>query len=362
MSPSRILRSILLSIPLGQIWVLIPPLQFPPEPGFEFLALSNRAIAQPITPQPNSTNTTTQQVGNQINITGGRTSGDGANLFHSFTQFNVETGQVANFLTHDSIQNILSRVVGGDVSRIDGLIQVLGSNANLFLLNPAGIIFGPNASLNVPAAFTVTTATGIGFDSGWFNALGSNDYTALVGSPNAFAFAPAEPGSIVNAGRLEVQPGKSLTLLGGTVVNTGELTAPGGTITIAAVPGESRVRISQVGHLLNLDIEPLGSGFGVDFASLALPELLTGAGGASATGVEVLPDGTVQLVAPEGVSAPIQVTSGTALVAGKINASGSTPPQVNILGDQIGLGWGCHRCFRVESGRNFADWWGLSWG
>ncbi len=66
------------------------------------------------------------------------------------------------------IKNILARVTGGDASLINGLIQVSGGNSNLFLMNPAGIVFGANASLNVPAAFTATTATGIGIDSNWF--------------------------------------------------------------------------------------------------------------------------------------------------------------------------------------------------
>jgi large exoprotein involved in heme utilization and adhesion len=105
-------------------------------------------------------------------------------------------------------------------------------------MNPAGIIFGSNARLNVPASFTATTATGIGFGSNWFSASGPNDYAALVGTPNSFAFTLSQPGAILNAGDLAVESGKNLTLLGGTVVNTGKLSAPGGNITVAAVPGE----------------------------------------------------------------------------------------------------------------------------
>jgi filamentous hemagglutinin family protein len=81
--------------------------------------------------------------GNQINITGGQTSGDGANLFHSFQEFGLSDGQIANFLSTPEIINILGRVSGGNPSLINGLIQVTGGNSNLFLLNPAGIVFGP---------------------------------------------------------------------------------------------------------------------------------------------------------------------------------------------------------------------------
>ena len=78
-------------------------------------------------------------------------------------------------------------MVGGNASTIDGAIAISGSNANFFLLNPAGIVFGPNATLNVPGAFTATTANGIGFDDGgWFSGT-TNKYQTLIGDPNTFA-------------------------------------------------------------------------------------------------------------------------------------------------------------------------------
>ncbi|OZH53956.1 hypothetical protein AFK68_14095 [Hydrocoleum sp. CS-953] len=157
------------------------------------------ANSQPITPANDGTNTTVTPQGNQFNIEGGTQSG--ANLFHSFDQFNVPTNQTANFLTTPDTQNILGRVTGG-ASYINGLIQVLGGNSNLFLMNPAGIMFGPNASLNIPASFSVTTATGIGFDNNnfWFKAMGTNDYSNLVGNPSGYRFNVSTPGAIVNEG------------------------------------------------------------------------------------------------------------------------------------------------------------------
>jgi filamentous hemagglutinin family protein len=245
------------------------------------LATATPALAQvpPITPAPDGTGTAVTPQGNTFNIQGGSLSRDGANLFHSFQKFGLSEGQTANFLTNPDIRNILGRVVGGDASYINGLIQVSGGNSNLFLMNPAGILFGPNASLNVPASFTATTATGIGFGSGWFNAVGSNDYNVLVGTPSEFNFAVSQPGAIVNEGNLTLTSGNSLTLLGGTVINTGTLTSPGGYITIAAVPGDSAVRISQEGHLLSLDIEPAaltGAEGTPVLQPLSLPQLLTG--------------------------------------------------------------------------------------
>jgi len=162
--------------------------------------------AQPITPAADGTGTIITPAGNRFDIQGGSFSGDGANLFHSFGQFGLDSGQIANFLSNPQIQNILGRVVGGDPSIINGLIQITGGSSNLLLMNPAGWLLGSEAQLNVPAAFTLTTATGIGFDNGnWFNAFGSNDYQSLIGTPSQFAFDLAQPGSIINAGNLEVQ-------------------------------------------------------------------------------------------------------------------------------------------------------------
>ncbi|MEG4205884.1 filamentous hemagglutinin N-terminal domain-containing protein, partial [Microcoleus sp. Pol7_A1] len=265
---------------------------------FSLLIFNTFAQAQPIVPAADGTGTAVTRSGNRYDINGGSLSGDGANLFHSFGQFGLNEGQIANFLTNSAIQNILARIAGGDASLINGLITVTGGNSNLFLINPAGIVFGPNASLNVPAAFTATTATGVGFGSNWFNAAGPNSFSALVGTPNGFYFGAGVPGSIVNAGNLAVTPGQNLALLGGTVVSTGQLSAPGGQITVAAVPGSQVLRISQPGHLLSLEIAT-GGNFGNSQQILnpvSLPQLLTGTGQNQVAGVAVADDGSVRLV------------------------------------------------------------------
>jgi len=262
--------------------------------------------AQPIIPVADGTGTVVIPEGNAspsgspllYNISGGTLSGDGANLFHSFQQFGLNSGQIANFISNPQIRNILGRVTGGEPSLINGLIQVTGGNSTLFLMNPAGIIFGSNAQLNVPASFTATTASGIGFgENNWFNAFGRNDYQSLVGTPHLFTFDVTQPGSIINAGNLAVQSGQDLMLLGGSVVSTGQLNAPGGTITIAAVPGESLVRISQPGNLLSLEISPPRDTNGnlLPITPPSLPSLLTGTAKDVETGLRVNPDSTVQL-------------------------------------------------------------------
>jgi filamentous hemagglutinin family protein len=264
-----------------------------------YFFLPSLVRAQSIVPAADSTGTVVTPTGNQIDITGGQLSSDGTNLFHSFSQFNLNQNQIANFLSNPSIQNILGRVSSGEASIINGLIQVTGGNSNLFLLNPAGIVFGSNASLNVPASFTATTATGISFGNNWFNAMGVVDYPALNGTPNTFAFNTSTPGAIVNAGNLAVGQGQNLTLLGGTAVSTGQLSAPGGHITVAAIPGSHWVRLSQPGSVLSLDIQPpTGSGSQPENWTLpiaSLPELLTGGNVGNATGLAINSNGTVQL-------------------------------------------------------------------
>ena len=301
------------------------------------VAAAGSASAQPITPAADGTNTVVTPNGNRYDITGGSFSGDRANLFHSFTQFNLGQGQTANFLTNPHIQNILGRINGGNPSLINGLIQVTGGNSNLFLMNPSGIIFGNSASLNVPGSFHATTATGIGFGNQWLSAIGNNNWATLIGNPNSFAFTSLQSGSIVNSGNLTVAPGQSLSLTGGTVVNTGQLSAPGGNILISAVPGQNLVRITQAGNLLSLDVGQTATGGSLPNnwtqPVLSLPQLLTGKGAESATNLTVNANGDVVLTG----QAAVPVVAGTAIASGSINVSGNTGGNVNILGDRVGV-------------------------
>ena len=149
--------------------------------------------AQSVIPSANSAGTIVNRSGDQFNITGGTQAG--ANLYQSFQQFGLTPSQIANFQSNPSIQNILGRIVGGNPSVINGRIQVTGGNSNLFLMNPAGIIFGASASLNVPASFTATTANGIQVGNQWFGGDTSvGVLQTLTGAPNGLAFTTAQSG------------------------------------------------------------------------------------------------------------------------------------------------------------------------
>ncbi|MGA1134582.1 MAG: filamentous hemagglutinin N-terminal domain-containing protein, partial [Prochlorotrichaceae cyanobacterium] len=199
---------------------------------FSIISSEKRMAYGQVIPAADDIGTMLEVVENDFRIQGGKQAG--TNLFHSFQDFNLASDQTATFLSPPTIANILGRVVGGNASSIDGLIRMSGGSSNLYLMNPSGMVFGPNAHLELPGAFTATTATGIGFEGGSFHALGDNDYATLVGSPNSFHFGITQPGTIVNLGALGVEEGQTLNLMGGVVFNVGTLSAPGGSITVTA--------------------------------------------------------------------------------------------------------------------------------
>ncbi|MGA0197766.1 MAG: beta strand repeat-containing protein, partial [Prochlorotrichaceae cyanobacterium] len=206
-----------------------------------------------------------------------------------FDQFNVPSEHTANFQAPAPVDNVLGRVTGGSPSAIEGTVRVSGSDANLYLMNPAGIIFGEEARLDVPGSFNATSADGIGFEGGGeFSAEGRNQYHDLATSPNSFNFK-GNNGDVVNHGNLAVPAGENLNLVGGTVESTGRLSAPGGGVNIIAVPGGDKVRIRQNGMVLELEVRG-----GEGLTATELPQRLTG-GGDHANTLEIGEDGRVRL-------------------------------------------------------------------
>jgi len=191
-----------------------------------------------------------------ILIEGGSRAGN--NLFHSFSEFSVPTGGTAFFNNAVSIQNIFSRVTGQELSRIDGIIKANGT-ANLFLINPNGIIFGSTASLNIGGSFVGTTASAIAFgDRGFFSAASPNHPSVLTVNPSAFLFNQIAPGSITNQGTLQVPSNSSLLLVGGDVnLNGGILMASGGRVELGglAETGMIGLVIQEGNFSLNFPLE-----------------------------------------------------------------------------------------------------------
>src|SRR5215813_10929187 len=219
--------------------------------GFSLLLAFNPnslvQAASPITPSGLNTQVTlsaTPAAGKtQFDITGGTRPGGGPNLFHSFGQFNVPNNNIANFLNDSGLatSNILGRVTGGNISNLFGTIQTTGfGNANLFMMNPAGFLFGPNATVNVGGMVAFTSADYLRLGDGkLFNAAPNASADALlsVAPVAAFGFLGSNPGAItVQGSHLTVAEGTGISLVGGNItVQGGTLTAPSGQINLVSV-------------------------------------------------------------------------------------------------------------------------------
>ncbi|MDJ0616233.1 MAG: filamentous hemagglutinin N-terminal domain-containing protein [Calothrix sp. MO_192.B10] len=190
----------------------------------------------------------------------------GSNLFHSFSEFNVNNGQSVYFINPSGIENILTRVTGGNVSNILGTLGVHGA-ANLFLINPNGIIFGDNARLDVRGSFVGTTANGVQFgEQGVFSATNPEVPTLLTVNPSALLFNQIKANAgITNKSRaileglpifgLKVPDSKSLLLVGGDVnIDGGRINAFGGNIELAGLSAPGNIELNFVDSNISLGI------------------------------------------------------------------------------------------------------------
>ena len=220
--------------------------------SFGLGTISQSLLTNPVASQVISDETTNTQVienGNVSEITGGETRG--SNLFHSFQDFSVGIDSTAFFDNSTNISNIFSRVTGGNISNIDGLIRANGS-ANLFLINPAGIIFGEGASLNIGGSFYGSTASSILFDDGEFSAVNLDTPPLLtVNAPIGLGFRD-NPATIAATGNSEtgvnlvVDTGKSFNLIGGEIdLSGGEIIAEEGNISLASISQAGTIEINE---------------------------------------------------------------------------------------------------------------------
>ncbi len=186
--------------------------------------------------------------GSDYHVVGGTSAG--ANLFHSFTEFTVGTGHSAIFDGAVSIDNVIARVTGGTSSFIDGTLGSSIDGANLYLVNPAGIIFMANAALNVSGSFYASTADAIHFagTDGTFYVDPTSNSALSVAPISAFGFLDASPGAlIVESTNLVSGPGATLSLVGGDVtIGASDGSAPGYVFAPGSAPGNGNVRIASV--------------------------------------------------------------------------------------------------------------------
>jgi filamentous hemagglutinin family protein len=231
-----------------------------------FLAIPHPVFAQVTSDGTLSSPTQVSNCDMSCLISGGTAVGD--NLFHSLKNFSIPTGGSAFFQSTTNTKRIFSRITGGQASQIDGTIGVNG-NADLFLLNPAGIQFGPNAKLDLRGSFIGTTAStidfgnnqkfGIGHDlltintpigldilrsSGGISVQDNAPPLDLLGDPR---FAP-----VIEAGKpdgLTVTPGRTLALIGnGITLDQAALVAPSGHLAVHSLTGPIGIQETNTGY------------------------------------------------------------------------------------------------------------------
>ncbi|GAX39977.1 filamentous hemagglutinin outer membrane protein [Tolypothrix sp. NIES-4075] len=247
----------------------------------------------------------------------------GSNLFHSFGRFNLNVGERANFGSASDIRNIFSRVTGGSRSLIDGLIFTNSANVNLFLINPSGIVFGPNARLDVGGStrgsFVATTVDALVWSNGsQFSATnpgGASSLLTIVGDPSGFLSTLRTPPPIdVNRSTLRVYEGQSLLLLGGNVNLDGSNLSvdftEGGRIELGAVAEPGNVGLNTNGNILSFNFpENLARG-DVSLTNGASLDATAGNGGSIAINAR-----------------NIDILSGSQLLAGIGSGSGTVDSQ-----------------------------------
>ena len=195
----------------------------------------------------------------------------GNNLFHSFGQFNIGSSETVTFTSPSTTANIIARVTGG-ASTIDGTIRSMIdgtpnlSGANIFLLNPAGILFGPNAALDLGGSFHASSADYLKFENGEKFYSNRTDISVLsVAEPSAFGFLSSSPAPISgDKAFLRVSEGKTLSLVGGDITYQGYplstdptspdfvlyalpmLAAPNGRINLASLASAGEVALADL--------------------------------------------------------------------------------------------------------------------
>lgn len=187
--------------------------------------------------------------GPNYNIHEGFGHRQGTNVFHSFSQFNINAGENAHFNTSGLTHNILARITGGDPSLIDGLISS-NSSANLWLMNPAGWIVGQNAQLNLQGSFHLSTANSIGFTSGeMFFADPVSQSILSAAAPIDYQFNPGSQAKItLDQADLIMPEGKDISLMGGDILmKNSSVSAPGGRILLASNAGQGKWHFDTAG-------------------------------------------------------------------------------------------------------------------
>jgi filamentous hemagglutinin family protein len=260
-----------------------------------WLLTSKLSVAEIIPDNTLPVNSTVTPSANIRVIQGGTRRGN--NIFHSFKEFSFSvltadtTGDTAFFNNDFRVRNIITRITGGLISNIDGIIQANGT-ANLFFINPNGIVFGQNASLNIGGSFLASTANSLKFADGTeFSATVPQSSALLtINVPIGLQFN-SNPGEIVNKSQgnplgnspvgLQVQTGKTLALVGGNIfLQGGNLTAPSGRIELGSVASDGLVNLNEIETGYSLEYSGVKNFGDIQLSQVAIVDTSGESGGA----------------------------------------------------------------------------------
>ncbi|MDM9586148.1 S-layer family protein [Nostoc sp. GT001] len=322
------------------------------------------SVSAQLTPD-GTLNTAVSQSGNNFTITNG--SAAKSNLFHSFQQFSVPTGGSATFdlINTPNISTIFSRVTGGNISNIDGLIQTINGNnpVSLFLINPSGIIFGANAQLNIGGSFIGSTASSIKFaDGAEFSVINSESAPLLsINVPiglqlgnnpapiniqgtghtlrNVSGLTLLPPIQIPSSTKLRVQPGNTLAFVGGDIhLNGANLIAERGRVELGSVSGTALVNLIPTAQGYTLEYGNVQSFGDIQLAQRSLLDISgVNAGSVQIQGRQIqftdgslvlaqnfgnLPGGDIRLQATQSINMIAKTADGTIQSGVRSNAFG----------------------------------------
>jgi filamentous hemagglutinin family protein len=298
--------------------------------------------------------------GDTFEIDGGEQVG--GNLFHSFEEFSVPTDTTAAFDNAATVENTISRVTGESLSAIDGTISANG-NANVILINPNGIQFGPNAQLQIGGSFLGSTATSLDFADGTrFSAVDANAAPLLtVSAPMGLQFGPSaapirvegighdltvsdpifDPVTLGQNGGLQVQPGRTLALVGGDIDLTGGvLTAPSGRLVLSSVES-GRASFQEVTAGWQFDFSEITGFRDLQLGTRSLVDASGSSGGSAAIwGRNVaLQDGSLVLVQNRGPQ-PAGTIAVNASDSVEVSGTNGGTIRSSLTNETVGLGSG----------------------
>ncbi|MBD2505087.1 filamentous hemagglutinin N-terminal domain-containing protein [Anabaena azotica] len=327
-----------------------------------FFAFMPTPLSAQVIPDATLSNNTTINInGTTIKIEGGTRLGN--NLFHSLREFSVPTGSTVHFNNPIGIEAIITRITGGTVSNIDGLIRVNGAS-NLFLINPSGIVFGPNARLDIGGSLFATTADALEFSDGSsFSAVNPKQPLLTVSIPIGLRFS-GKSGSITvqgtgqgvsaantgnqptivnnNSPSLSVRENQNLALIGDKLILDGaNLSAPSGNIQLGSID-KGVVRFTSSSNTWNFNYERVSNFDNINISKQSLINASGNPGGfIQALGANVyLQDGSIILNQNLGnaSSGSINISASRSLVLDKTSPNGNVSS--SILAESLNTGKG----------------------